>query len=218
LAREHYFKDARPFYPGELLPVFDRYVTLLRKGRSSAPRAERAGALWEAAQIHRVLGMELFGEEGEPDATNVDGMFPPTSFIKRRLGFSFAKIPFDWWNGDQPIDIVPSATVDERARVKQSKLPHEERFQYRYAAADLAWKAAGLMANHSEETARVLGIAGTWIENRDPKAADRFYKAMIWRNWSTPLAREADVRRWFPEIAWTYDPWAAANVPTPEGF
>jgi hypothetical protein len=219
LARMRYFKDARPFYPEEILPVYDRYVALIRKARDKAvPEPERAKALWEAAQIHRALGMELFGAEGEPDATAWGGNFPPTSFIKRRLGFSFAKIPFDWWGEEKPIDIVPAPTADERARVRQSKLPFEERFQYRYEAADLAWKAAALMPNKSEDTARVLGIAGTWLADRDPKAADRFYKAMIWRNWSTPLAREADVKRWFPAIAWDYDPWAAVGVARPEGY
>lgn len=219
LARLRYFKDARAFYPEEILPVYDRYVSLIRQARNQAvPESERARAFWEAAQIHRVLGMELFGAEGEPDATAWGGDFPPTSFIKRRLGFSFAKIPFDWWSENKPVDIVPAPTADERARVKQSQLPFEERFQYRYAAADLAWKAAALMPGKSEDTARVLGIAGTWLASRDPKAADRFYKAMIWRNWSTPLAREADKKRWFPAIAWDYDPWTAAGVARPEDY
>lgn len=219
LARMRYFKDARPFYPEEILPVYDHYVALIRKARDKAtPGAERAKSLWEAAQIHRVLGMELFGTEGEPDATMWDGEFAATPFIEHRLGFSFAKLPSDWWSSEKEQHVVPAPTADERARVRQSKLPFEERFQYRYAAAELAWKAAAFMPNKSAETARVLGIAGTWLADRDPQAADRFYKAMIWRNWSTPLAREADEKRWFPEIAWEYDPWDAAGVPRPEGL
>ena len=39
---------------------------------------------------------------------------------------------------------------------------------------------------------------------------------MIWRNRSSPLAREADAKRWFPDIEWTYDPFAAAITPRPD--
>lgn len=219
LARMRYFKDAREFYPDDLQPVFDRYVSLFRRSRdTSVPESERTAALWETAQIHRALGMELFGTEGEPDAFVRGGNFPADSYIQRRLGVSFAKNPFDWWAEDRRFEIVPPPTADERARVRQSRMPCEERFQYRYIAADLAWKAAEKMPRNSEETARVLGIAGSWLATRDPEAADRFYKAMIWRNWSTPLAREADAKRWFPAIAWEYDPWAAEGVARPEGL
>ena len=61
------------------------------------------------------------------------------------------------------------------------------------------------MRDDDEQTARVLGIAGNWLKNRDPKAADRFYKAMVNRNPSVPLAQEADQKRWLPEIEWTFD-------------
>lgn len=162
--------------------------------------------------------MELFGTEGEPDGTAWGGDFPATRYIKRRLGVSFAKNSDDWWRDHDTPEIVPAANADERARVRRSRLPFEERFQYRYAAADLAWKAAEMMPRNSDEAARVLGIAGTWLALRDPQAADRFYKAMIWRNWSTPLAREADAKRWFPAMGWEYDPWKAAGVPAPEGW
>jgi len=216
LAREHYFKDARAFYPDELRPVFDRYVSLLAQSRKAATKAERAQALWEAAQIHRSLGMPLFGTEGEPDSFADGGSFPGYPMAENRLGITLGKFPYAERPGT--VEALPRATADERARVQKNKLPCEERYQYRYLAADMAWKAARLMPNNSEDTARVLGIAGSWLKAEDPKAADRFYKAMIWRNWSTPLAREADQRRWFPSIPWDYDPFAAAGVSRPEGL
>ena len=220
LARENYFKDAREFFPSPLLPVFDRYVSLFRRARDpSLPRATRAQALWEAAQIHRALGLEMFGTEEQPDAATYDGDLDPQPFIESRCGFSYQPpAPGEWWWDHLPklTDFVPRPSSAERYRVKHNRLLYEKRFQYRYVAADMAWKAAGMMPDKSEETARVLGIAGSWIKDRDPQAADRFYKAMIWRNWSTPLAREADKRRWFPEMNWDYNPWAAAGVPVPK--
>jgi hypothetical protein len=215
LARDRYFKDARPFLPEPLMPVFDRYVTLFRKSRSSENSSmDRSAALWEVAQIHRSLGLELFGTEIEPDFLIEGGQFGGGSTMAGdRLGPPFKKSS---WRGE--ITIIPAPTSEEKHRVLRNRMPHEERFQYRYVAADLAWKAAQRMPDNSEETARVLGIAGSWLKDRDPKAADKFYKAMIWRNWSTPLAREADAKRWFPDIEWTYDPFAAANTPRPEGL
>lgn len=214
LARDRYFKDARPFFPKPLTPVFDRYVKLIRQSRSpDLSSKDRAAALWEAAQIHRSLGLELFGTEGAPDYADTGGDFESPLIAGARVGPPFEK---DAWRSE--IKIIPAPTSEEKYRVLRSRMPHEERYQYRYVAADLAWKAAQLMPNNSEETARVLGIAGSWLKARDPKAADKFYKAMIWRNWSTPLAREADTNRWFPEIEWTYDPFAAANTPRPEGL
>lgn len=218
LAREGRFEEALPFYPPAIRPLFDYYSALRKKAAAfSVFKEPRASALWEAAQFHRKLGMELFGTEGHPDYANYQGSGEGTAYFLTRLNVDFQNLPEDDWSKQsRPIKIVPAPTSNERARALASRLPHEERFQYRYVAADLAWEAAGLMPNNSEETARTLGIAGRWLEWRDPKAADRFYKALIWRNWSTSLARQADAKRWFPEIPWDYDPYAAADVPRPE--
>ena len=54
------------------------------------------------------------------------------------------------------------------------------------------------MPDGSEDTARMLCAAGEWLRVRDPKAADRFYKALVRRCGTTPLGREADRIHWFP--------------------
>lgn len=74
------------------------------------------------------------------------------------------------------------------------------RFHYRYRAAALAWEAAEQMPDNTEETARVLCTAGTWLKYRDPQAADRFYKALVNRCRQTVLGQEADRLRWFPNL------------------
>jgi hypothetical protein len=68
----------------------------------------------------------------------------------------------------------------------------------RYPSAILAWKAAQLLPNNADETARVLCRGGSWIKNRDPKAADLFYKALVRRCRKTEIGAEADRLRWFP--------------------
>ena len=57
------------------------------------------------------------------------------------------------------------------------------------------------MPDNSELTAEVLYTAGCWLKDRDPKAADRFYKALVNRCRKTPLGRAADEKRWFPKPA-----------------
>ena len=76
----------------------------------------------------------------------------------------------------------------------------EERFHYRYQAASLAWEAAKLMPDNSDDTARVLWTAGSWLKNRDPQTADIYYKALVRRNRKTAIGMEADRIRWFPQL------------------
>jgi len=64
----------------------------------------------------------------------------------------------------------------ELGRARQQGVVPNERFHYRYQAADLAWEAAALMPNNIDETARVLCVGGTWLKNIDPQRADVFYK------------------------------------------
>jgi hypothetical protein len=42
-------------------------------------------------------------------------------------------------------------------------------------------------------------IAGSWIADRDPTGADRFYRAMVRRNRAVDFVAAADAARWFPD-------------------
>ena len=72
-----------------------------------------------------------------------------------------------------------------------------KRFHYRYRAAELAWAAAYLMPNNSDETARILDTAGRWMAARDPQFAERFYQALVIRCGRTALGRAAAAKHWF---------------------
>lgn len=127
-----------------------------------------AGSLWQAAQILRSYGLALTGTELDPDWHIHGGSY-------------------DW--GFASSNRLAHADVE----VKPFR-----RFHYRYRAAELAWEAAAQMPDNTAETARVLCEAGSWLKDRDPAAADRFYKALVQRCGATPLGREADRCRWFP--------------------
>ena len=212
LAREHWFKDARPLMPEALQPLFDRYVTLYHNGHNSVLRPDiRARSLMEAARIHRWMGMELFGAEGEPDGTVWKGEFGSDNLAGLRdlmhrnleAGEVVQKdekgLEVSILKETPPSVPYPLMPIDEEtSRLHGNMLWGKPRFHYRYEAAELAWQAAHLLPTESEEAAGMLGEAGSWIADRSPKEADRFYKEMIWKHWSTPIAREADKRRWFP--------------------
>lgn len=209
LAREGFIKDACKLLPVDLERALLRFDAEMRRSKNARlSSADRAQALWTAAQIERRLGMELFGFEAAPDFTLVGGSFELTSFHEWRQ----AALWRDSWTSEpqtptQALIFKPvlPATADELWCARHYGPRHEERFHYRYIAADLAWRAAGFMPHDTEENARVLAIAGGWLKNRDPKSADRFYKALVSRNPSIPLAQAADQKRWFPAIDWNFD-------------
>lgn len=142
----------------------------------------RARAFWRAAQLAREEGMGLMATELSPDYAIWGGSFSWRDVTVERIQNpqgSFA------------------ATPGERERLNAHRGP-EKRFSYRYRAAELAWWAASLLPNDSDETAQILYTAGSWLKARDPVAANPFYQALVIRCGQTDLGREAAAKRWFP--------------------
>ena len=192
--------EARDYYPTELQSDFDTLVqNLVIEGNGNASPEQRATALSAAAKLVHHRGMELIGTEVEPDWHIHEGQFEEGVSISSR--------------GTNDSTHVVGASEDEAQRAQQHAVIPDERFHYRYQAAALAWEAAALMPNHSEETARVLCMAGSWLKGRDPEAADVFYKSLIRRCRKTEIGKMADRMRWFPEldengnpVAWEPEP------------
>jgi hypothetical protein len=186
LARSGRLMEARPYYSGKWRSWLDEYTkAIARGGDCGRTDAVRAAALWRAARIMRQFGMELFGCELGPDWHLYGGDY---------------ELPYLEMRSPTNPPVAAFLGADEWDRVASSAAKPEVRFHYRYAAADLSWEAAGLMPDDSPVTALVLCRAGTWLAGRDPKAADRFYKALVRRCGRTSLGREADRRRWFPIV------------------
>ncbi|MCW5753696.1 MAG: hypothetical protein KIT24_03180 [Phycisphaeraceae bacterium] len=179
--------EAFPYFPKEHAVSLQTLATALQNGRDDRrPANQRAEALWQAAQITRMRGMALMGTELAPDWSIFRGNYTLGTLeemLAHRQNQGFL-----------------SATADEAARFASEPPAYVSRYHYRYVAADLAWEAALLMPDQDEETAMVLCRAGSWLKNRDPEAADRFYKALVRRCGKTPLGREADRLRWFPPL------------------
>jgi len=187
LTRGGRWKEARVYYPPVWRPRLDAYVAALRKGNDRrAKQQARASAFWKAACIARYQGMELLGTEVNPDWSVDGGRYKSMSTPGIRSKPGFAKLVL--------------MSPEELRRTRQHSVNPERRFHYRYAAADHAWRAAVLMPGENDKTARVLCIAGSWLKDRDRKAADRFYKALVQWCGKTDLGKQANQLRWFPKI------------------
>jgi hypothetical protein len=92
---------------------------------------------------------------------------------------------------------VMRPTDDERARVKEH-MKGMDRHHLRYRAAKLMWQSAESLPDDDMDTVRALYYGGVYLKYIDPVAADKFYKALVWRNWSLPYAQKANEARWFP--------------------
>ena len=126
------------------------------------------------------------GTEAAPDWHLYDGNFEGTLTVE--------------WRTNHDDAVATAASSDELKRNTESTAEPDKRFHYRYQAAELAWEAAKLLPNNSDETARILCTAGSWLKYRDPDAADRFYKALVRRCRKTEIGTKADELRWFPDL------------------
>ncbi len=193
LMRANRCDDAEDYFSEELRLGAREYAARVRMGFDlKETDTARAAAFWRAAKIARDQGMKLLGTELEPDWAIWGGSFETGAAAKARE--ELATRPGGTF----------ATTKEELERVTEHVVP-EERFHYRYRAAQLAWWAAGLMPNDAEETAAILSEAGGWLKNRDPQAAKVFYQALAIRCGRTELGKAAAERRWFPEEAKTPD-------------
>lgn len=188
LVRLGRWKEARQYMPDDVLPKLDAYVEAIRVGhRKDRTPAERAAGLWQAARVARYSGMQIMGTALAPDFADYGGAFD--------LGDpdTWRKAQSKGWRLNVP-------SVDEQARLRKPPAEPMKRYHYRYIAAEHGWAAAELMPDGTDDTARVLAEAGTWLKNTDPKLADRFYKSLVRRCGATSLGRQAATMHWFPPL------------------
>ncbi len=163
------------------------YLEFTKEAEESDSNQERAKNLWEAAKVARKSGMEIMGTELFPDFSVFEGNFELEDLAGMRAG--------------RPEEEILKLSPEERRLLNALELERpRKRFHYRYVAADLAWEAASLMPDNEVITAEVLTTAGNWLKKRDPKAADRFFKALVIRCGETTLGRKAQEINWLPNL------------------
>lgn len=187
LVRNHEYDRALKWLPESTKPLLSEYSSLLRSSGDTKQLAQfRASQLFKAANLICINGMELSGTEVLPDFNWCEGTYElPMSQQLRNVA------------QEVPAFMKPSA--DELKRFHISAPKPDKRFHYRYVASDLMWECAKLLPDNDPLLAQALYQGGTLIENRDPKSADKFYKALVRRCPKLPIGQEADRLRWFPK-------------------
>jgi hypothetical protein len=199
LVREKQWQRAATFMPIELGGRLAELRDALRLADdTAAPVEERAAQLFRAGMITREVGMELMGTELAPDFFYCSGQFENRDAPRygeeagRRAADSQHNVP-------QALLDLSVASPGEAGRHSATRPIPDKRFHYRYQAAELMWRCAELLPDNTALMARALYIGGRFIADRDPKTADKFYKALVNRNRRLAISREADRLRWFPE-------------------
>jgi hypothetical protein len=214
LVRANRFDEARPYFQKKEQGNLTRYVAALKEGdNSKLPKIKRAHALFAAAWIARHDGMEIMGTEVEPDGFENGGEFPPGNLDAERVEGVRVSTEYD----DKKQEDVPKkkrvklsipATVAEKQRITTNSPHPTRRYHYRWVAADLAWRAAGLMGDGTEELADVLNTGGGWIKDQDDKGADKFVQAIERRCPHTDIGKAESVKHWFVS---DQGPWSAES-------
>jgi hypothetical protein len=209
LARAGKLAQARPYFADDDQKVLDQYADLLKSANDAhANKAGRAEAFWKAANLVSDKGEALFDY----------GL--PAEMAERLSGrtIELGEYPETTMSYGKPEKLTPPVTEKERARLRETSKPALRRRYSIYLAADLGWRAAALLPDNDEHTAEVLNTAGSWLKNRDEKAADRFYQAIERRCSKTELGKEAVKRHWFVELPEKVsDTESPETTPTPGG-
>lgn len=159
LLRAGRYDEAAAYFPADLRANAVAYAKA-RKDAASQRGIERAESLFRAAQLARASGMEILGYELAPDAAVYGGSYdiaaPDLAAQDKKL-----------------------VGTDESQRVAASGPLPQQRFHYRYVAADLANQAADLVPARSQAFAAMLCSATGWLIYRDEAQARTYYRRYI---------------------------------------
>ncbi len=212
LARDRYFKDARPFFL-KIYPVFDRYVKLIRESRSpDVSSKDRAAALWGS----------------RPDSPE---RWPRTLRHRRRARLRGQGRGF-WRPVDRRSQGGTSFQKTCREEIKQSSpLQPPKNATASSAAACRTKSASNTATSPPPSPGKPPNACQTTPRNR-PRPGHRRKLAQRPRSQSRgqilqshdlaqlvhPTGTRSRRQTLVPHIEWTYDPFAAAATPRPEGL
>jgi hypothetical protein len=207
LVREDRFDEAAHYLKAPYDKVLEHYVKALKDGADEKlAKIERARAWFTAAWFARYDGMELMGTEVAPDGFAEEGSFEIPDIAKQRQSGVYQITRYV--NGEaktRNVPIVIKASKQELHRLAKNKIDPDLRFHYRVIAGALAVRAAGFLADNSDELADVVNAAGLWVKDRDERIGDRYYQVLEKRCPNTDIGRAAIAKHWFVDKT---GPWS----------
>ncbi|MBO4648774.1 MAG: hypothetical protein J5806_11535 [Lentisphaeria bacterium] len=205
--REGKFDIAHKYLPENYKVVLELYLECIRESKNlSKSGDERALSLYNAAKLMRLYGMELCGTQGAPDDFP-DGEWGISADFEDCPDCKYDPKTDEWTfvckkhQNDHGYKFGPSAETQDHAYYPGEKriapVPRNQRFHYRYRAADLARQAADWA---QDEDLRALAnfLGGECLRRRTPRKADVFYKRLVRESPNSEIAKIADKLRWFP--------------------
>jgi tetratricopeptide (TPR) repeat protein len=149
LMRAARYDEALPYFlDAETREKARAYGTALRAGAGANTDVERARALFDAAIVARVNGMEILGTSLAPDDAGWYSSAPR------------------WSDKAVPGLLTTQAELD---RYRGNASTPDYRFHYRYVAADEAERAAALLPPRSQAFAAILCRATGWMLETEGK-------------------------------------------------
>ncbi|WP_236248114.1 hypothetical protein [Pseudomonas mosselii] len=136
----------------------------------------RAEALYAAATLARSAGMEILGYEMAPDYA--------------WLGGSYSL-------GSAEVQPGPFLAAGEVQRQRATEAKPDQRYHYRYVAADLANQAADQLPRSSQAFAAVLCIAAGWVPGSEQESAlyRRYVQQGPFVQWAEDFGKQCEEPR-----------------------
>lgn len=188
LLREQRWDEAIAFFDEAELRAKAQAYADARRAATRGGRIEQAQAWYRAATLARRDGMELIGYELGPDMTVWGGSYAAAySFgYETAEGQSTASLPF-----------ATAPTDGERTRVAATRAQPDERFHYRYLAAEFAARAADLVPNRSQAYAALLCAATGYVIDDDATLGRTYWQRYVARGpfvpWAANFGRNCQV-------------------------
>ncbi|MEY3853575.1 MAG: hypothetical protein RI910_2555, partial [Verrucomicrobiota bacterium] len=171
------------------------YLLLLRAAeRTDVSPRERADSYWRAALLIRQIGETVL--HSGLSWSSGEGWHVSHSYIP-----GFRSRSFEYTYGVPEMKVL-TCGAEELRRLREWESLHmgasarSER-DARYAAFELALKAARLLPDNDPAGAQIVQYAGNLLKYREPKAAMPAYRLLISRFKQTPFGAHALKANWF---------------------
>ncbi len=192
LSRLERYAEARNYYPPEWKAGLDELCALLQKGADeSLPAMDRALALFAAARITRINGLELIGTEVEPDWHVHRGDYQEGVTVASRRGEALTNLPQvneeELPDGGErvPGRVVQAnqlhASEEELVRATTHTVTPDIRWHYRDQAALLGLRAAQLCPDNFQKMSEIIITSKAWLQ--DAAVAEKFYREVAVLGW-----------------------------------
>ncbi len=173
------------------------YLLLLRAAeRTDVSPRERADSYWRAALLIRQIGETVLHSPYGLSWSSGEGWHVGYSYIPGLRSRSF-----EYRYGVSEM-VVLSCGAEELRRLREWESQHmgssarSER-DARYAAFDLALKAARLLPDNDPAGAQIVQYAGNLLKYREPKAAVPAHRLLVSRFPQTTYGQHAVAKKWF---------------------